>query len=159
MRYLRIINNEVHYPFSLQTLKIENPNTSFPDKIESIGLAEYGIYVVNDVTKPSNENYTKIVNEIEPILTNGQYYQNWLVEDATAEYTESMLQNDINSKWNQIRVIRNQYLSDCDWTQLPDSPLSEQKKSEWSIYRQELRDITSQPDPFNIVWPTKPENN
>ena len=109
MRYLRIINNEVHYPFSLQTLKIENPNTSFPDKIESIGLAEYGIYVVNDVTKPSNENYTKIVNEIEPILTNGQYYQNWLVEDATAEYTESMLQNDINSKWNQIRVIRNQY--------------------------------------------------
>lgn len=29
--------------------------------------------------------------------------------------------------------------------------------NDWCDYRQALRDITNQPDPFNIVWPTKPE--
>jgi hypothetical protein len=156
MRYIRIINEEINYPFSLQTLKIEYPNTSFPEKLENANLEEYGVYSVNDVTKPSHQNYTKIVNETTPILTNGQYYQNWVVEDAPIEYTESMLQNDIDSKWNQIRVTRNTYLSDCDWTQLPDSPLTTEKKGEWTAYRQALRDITLQEDPFNIIWPTKP---
>ena len=157
MRYLRIINDEIHYPFSLQTLKMEYPNTSFPEKIENTNLEEYNIYLVNEIVKPSDENFTKIINESTPILINGQYYQNWIVEDAPIEYTESMIQNKIDNKWSQIRPIRNQYLSDCDWTQLPDSPLTTEKKLEWSTYRQALRDVTSQEDPFNIVWPIKPE--
>ena len=157
MRYLRIINDEIHYPFSLQTLKMEYPNTSFPEKIENTNLEEYSIYLVNEIVKPSDENFTKIINESTPILINGQYYQNWIVEDAPIEYTESMIQNKIDNKWSQIRSVRNQYLSDCDWTQLPDSPLTTEKKAEWSTYRQALRDVTSQEDPFNIVWPIKPE--
>jgi hypothetical protein len=28
---------------------------------------------------------------------------------------------------------------------------------EWIAYRQALRDITDQQDPFNIIWPIKPE--
>jgi hypothetical protein len=59
--------------------------------------------------------------------------------------------------WEDIRKQRNKLLLESDWTQLSDSPLSPEKKTEWSVYRQELRDITSQPDPNNIVWPTKPE--
>jgi hypothetical protein len=58
--------------------------------------------------------------------------------------------------WENIRVQRNELLLESDWTQLSDSPLSEEKKIEWQTYRQELRDITSQQDPFNIIWPTKP---
>jgi hypothetical protein len=156
MRYLRIINEEIHYPFSLQTLRMEYPNTSFPEKLDNINLIDYDIYVVNEVSRPSHENYTKIVNELTPSLVNGVYQQNWLVEDAPIEYTESMIQNDIDSKWTQIRTTRNQYLVESDWTQLPDSPLTTEKKAEWTTYRQELRDITLQEDPFNIVWPTKP---
>ena len=30
------------------------------------------------------------------------------------------------------------------------------KRGEWETYRQELRDITTQPDPFNITWPSIP---
>jgi hypothetical protein len=29
-------------------------------------------------------------------------------------------------------------------------------KEVWAAYRQALRDVTLQPDPFNIVWPTPP---
>jgi hypothetical protein len=41
-------------------------------------------------------------------------------------------------------------LKDCDWTQLADSPVN---KTAWAAYRQALRDITAQSDPFNIEWP------
>ena len=34
--------------------------------------------------------------------------------------------------------------------------LSEKRRQQWQAYRQALRDITEQPDPFNIVWPETP---
>lgn len=58
--------------------------------------------------------------------------------------------------WNIIRTDRNKKLSNLDWTQILDSPLNEQKRAEFKIYRQNLRDITNQKDPFNITWPIEP---
>jgi hypothetical protein len=52
--------------------------------------------------------------------------------------------------WANIRARRNTLLADCDWTQLPDAPVD---AAAWAVYRQELRDITTQADPFNIIWP------
>lgn len=157
MRYLRLVNGEIHYPYSLQALIKEFPNTSFPERLENINLIDYNIHSVSEVAKPSHQNYTKIVNELVPTLVNGQYYQNWLVEDAPTEYTESMIQNEIDKQWDVVRTTRNQYLLESDWTQLRDTPFTENKRGEWVQYRQALRDITTQTDPFNIVWPTKPE--
>ena len=59
------------------------------------------------------------------------------------------------TQWPIVRAERNRKLQACDWTQLSDIPL--EKKMLWETYRQELRDITNQPDPFNLIWPTKPE--
>lgn len=62
---------------------------------------------------------------------------------------------------NEARVIRNELLVRSDWTQLPDSPLSDSDKSDWQTYRQSLRDITGTIEGLSsldeIVWPTKPE--
>lgn len=151
MKYLRIVNGHVIYPYELIKLKEDYPNTSFPENFNQLVFDDYDIYLVNliDISNDYTKNYT----ESTPILVDGEYYQNWVVSDASSEEIEQR----INGQWLVIRRQRNEYLSECDWTQLPDSPLSEQKKSEWSIYRQELRDITSQLDPFNIVWPTKPQ--
>lgn len=55
-----------------------------------------------------------------------------------------------------LRSTRNTLLTDSDWTQLDDSPLSEEKKTEWKNYRQILRDLTDLDDLTSIVWPTKP---
>lgn len=63
------------------------------------------------------------------------------------------LDRRIESRWNAVRSQRNQLLQESDWTQLPDSPVD---KTVWATYRQELRDITDQEDPFNIVWPVDP---
>ena len=58
------------------------------------------------------------------------------------------------TEWPLIRAERDRLLLACDWTQLPDVPLA--TKAVWASYRQALRDITLQSDPFNITWPTSP---
>lgn len=58
------------------------------------------------------------------------------------------------TEWPIVRSERDRRLQASDWTQLPDVPLS--TKEAWAIYRQALRDITLQPDPFNITWPVAP---
>jgi len=42
----------------------------------------------------------------------------------------------------KLREIRNNLLRDSDWSQLPDSALSEEDVASWVAYRQALRDIT-----------------
>lgn len=59
--------------------------------------------------------------------------------------------------WQDIRDKRNKLLLSCDWTHCGDSVLSDEKKMEWKVYRQSLRDITSTYEtPSDVVWPTPP---
>ena len=58
------------------------------------------------------------------------------------------------AQWEVVRSERKRLLQASDWTQLPDVPID--TKDAWAAYRQALRDVTDQPDPFNIVWPTAP---
>jgi hypothetical protein len=56
-----------------------------------------------------------------------------------------------------VKSVRDGLLYESDWTQIPNSPLTEQKQQEWAVYRQELRDVSSQSGyPYNVVWPTQP---
>lgn len=57
-----------------------------------------------------------------------------------------------------VRMRRDALLSKCDWTQIPNGPLSTEKQAQWSAYRQALRDITEQAGfPFNVVYPQAPQ--
>ena len=56
-------------------------------------------------------------------------------------------------EWKSVRAERNAKLAKCDWTQLSDAPVD---AAAWAVYRQALRDITTQANPFNIVWPAEP---
>lgn len=83
-------------------------------------------------------------------------------ENEVVEYqTKRKLTNDdmweqTQNAWGNIRSRRNIELVESDWTQLSDTPFTTEEKEEWRLYRQALRDITLQPDPFNIIWPVKP---
>tara|TARA_A100001015_G_C14835356_1_gene650282 strand:- start:157 stop:396 length:240 start_codon:yes stop_codon:yes gene_type:complete len=48
---------------------------------------------------------------------------------------------DIDEILENIRVTRDYRLQMSDWTQMPDSPLSAERKGEWAIYRQALREL------------------
>jgi len=62
----------------------------------------------------------------------------------------------IADAWARLRASRNARLTQCDWTQLPDSPVD---SSAWATYRQALRDLpenTEDPE-GEIEWPSEPE--
>jgi len=57
--------------------------------------------------------------------------------------------------WDAIRNERNFLLTQSDWTQLADAPLSPEQKQAWTAYRQALRDVPSSfATPEEVVWPT-----
>lgn len=66
--------------------------------------------------------------------------------------------NSDSEKWAAVKIIRNQLLKDCDWTQLPDAVMSIEEKTAWQEYRQALRDL---PQAFNspddVMFPSQPE--
>ena len=67
--------------------------------------------------------------------------------------------HDTTAEMAILRGHRDQLLSDCDWTQLPDAGLTQPEKDAWTQYRQALRDLpanTTNSDPALVVWPTPP---
>ncbi|EII3125342.1 tail fiber assembly protein [Vibrio parahaemolyticus] len=60
-------------------------------------------------------------------------------------------------KWAEIRKYRDHLISETDWTQMPDAPLSSAQKTEFANYRQALRDVPNNAgDPDDVEWPEKP---
>jgi len=112
-------------------------------------LISSSIYcVVDSNSYPSSSEYHDVI-EVTPTQSGSVYVRTYSVVDLTAEEIAQVNQ----SRWDYLREKRDKLLSETDYMALQDTPtLSE----EWSTYRQSLRDITNQPDPFNITWPTKP---
>lgn len=73
----------------------------------------------------------------------------------------SVLWVDLRSSgdvWVDVRAKRDGILNDTDWMVLRSMERSTPLSVGWRSYRQALRDITDQPDPFNISWPTPPSS-
>ena len=68
-------------------------------------------------------------------------------EIAALQPTSEQLAEDARAK-------RNTLLAASDWTQVIDAPVNQ---AAWAVYRQALRDITSQAGfPTTIDWPVEP---
>lgn len=149
MSFVKIENGSVvQYPYSYRQLLFDNPSTSFPETMPNERLAEWGVFPVLSVTVPQI-NYTQNVQELNPEQIDGIWTQKWEVTNASQEEKDQRLAD----QWASVRAERNNLLYQSDWTQLPDAPVNAQT---WATYRQQLRDITLQQDPYNITWPTTP---
>jgi hypothetical protein len=115
-------------------------------------------------------------SNIEQQLQSGEFYIEGFANDAT-QYIDNKQIVNMPSKPNEFSEFdyqtknwvsnyaladsiakqkRSGLLIESDWTQLPDVSIS--TKQTWAVYRQTLRDITSQSGyPYSVIWPTKPE--
>lgn len=120
-----------------------------PQLVEPHG---YGIFEFTQPPKP--ERYQKLKQLPPQRNTYGFWMQQWGTEPMTPE--EIAAADDIESF--RVRELRSRKLLESDWTQLPDAPLTAEKRLEWTQYRHQLRDITQQPEfPWAVMWPNKPE--
>ena len=83
----------------------------------------------------------------------GEFVSVVQVESLTAEEIQAAK----DSAMAQLRSTRNQLLTSCDWTQIPDCTIP--KKAEWATYRQTLRDFpaTVSDARATITWPHNPD--
>ena len=103
---------------------------------------------------------------------NGDWVQRFIARDMFADTTdedgvtttkaehEAAYQATLDARTAEgYRTKRNKLLADTDWTQMNDSPLSNENKTAWSTYRQELRDISdldAWPNLADDDWPVAP---
>lgn len=147
--YAQLIDGAVAaYPVDVRQA---HPNTSFPAAWPG-GEVDGMVYVLVAYVAPPVVDYTQTVTEGTPAQIDGVWSQVWTVAPASQDVIDQRLA----AQWAVVRADRNQRLASCDWTQLPDSPLSAEVKSQWATYRQALRDVTQQSNPFAIMWPTAP---
>jgi hypothetical protein len=114
---------------------------------------------------PSSDFYLQGEHVIEGIANDAlQYIQEGEVIDMPPKPGEFYAFDYDNKQWIAdtasadiaAKAQRNALLLASDWTQLADIPLN--TKQIWIEYRQQLRDITTQPNyPFEIIWPTPPQ--
>ena len=156
--FIQIVNGEpTGFPVTNENLRMLIPqNVSLPPYPVTADVLPFGfaVYEFAQVPTPAPTEF-KVVEEGAPAWTNdeirGDYVtQVWNVRDMTTDEVAVA----IEEQWERVRAQRNQKLAECDWTQLPDAPVD---AAAWAAYRQELRDITTQTDPFNITWPQEPE--
>ena len=126
------------------------PNTSFPASGPDAEFLEANSCMTVTVWKQYDQLTEKLVSVAPYIEDNTVYTID--VEPLTPEE----IAFNTESQWSKIRSQRDTLLAACDWTQLPDVPLDTEQKQAWVTYRQALRDVTSQADPYNIEWPVAP---
>ena len=138
------------FPYSIGDLRRDNPNTSYPRNPSDAVLASWNVFPVTDKPTPDYNPATQNCNQVNPTLIDGKWVMTWAVTPATPD----QIAERTKSKVAEVRQQRNELLSACDWTQLPDAPVL---AAPWAAYRQELRDVTAQAGfPWNVVWPVKP---
>lgn len=145
--YVKASNQTVEkFPYTIGDLRKDNPNVSFPKHPQPELLAEWGVYPVKAGDIPATAPNEIAEQNEQPTYQNGEWILEYTVRDMDASEIERI--SDL------VRAERNARLSECDWTQLPDAPLTDAEKASWAAYRQDLRDITDQAEfPFNVQWP------
>ena len=144
MNYAILDGTTVKQTGSIKTLF---PNTSFPKSgPNSQFIADNNIVELVETlsyTSPSQK-----LSKVDAYVNNGKAYT--VKVELTTSEEQTVL---INNKWIEIRYERLDKLQETDWRASSDLILSD----DWKTYRQALRDITTQSDPFNITWPTSPD--
>ena len=125
--------------FPNTSFSITGPNADFLTENNVVELVENLSY-----TTP-----TQKLSTVDAYVEGGKAY-NVRVENTTADEQTEL----INQKWIQIRELRNEILKDTDWRASSDLTLSD----DWKTYRQALRDVPTQSDPYNITWPSAPSS-
>ena len=141
--YVKAENGEVvKFPYSIEDLRSENPNISFPENMTDEALSSYNVFpVFEERNNASTDLKTERITE-SIVFEDGVWKQ---------KYNKVSLSNEEAAQ--RVRNHRDSLLRRTDWTALSDVTMS----TEMATYRQALRDITDQEGfPLSVTWPTAP---
>ena len=139
----------IRHIFDVEPTQWDADNYCYARRLTEEQVERFGVHKKQIVTPPYHEPATQSLDEGPALLIDGVWTQNYIVTDLSADESAAK----VGSQWNVIRAERNKLLVESDWTQLPDAPVD---AAAWATYRQALRDITTEANPFAIIWPESP---
>lgn len=143
------------------------PNTGFPAQLTADIISDFGGDVVLEGPQASGGTVYQYSQRqgVEQIdgkwftkYVLGPLFEDYTKEDGTvitaaeAEAAYKAVKDEEQAK--AVRQQRGEKLKETDWTQVADTPVD---KALWAVYRQALRDVTTQEGfPWDITWPKEP---
>ena len=152
-------------------IRAANPNMSLPRVWKSATLDALDLDPVLKSPAATTTAYQTSVRDGVVQDANGNWVENYVARDMFQDTTEdgvtttkaeheAAYQAGLDAKVAEgHRTTRNKLLADSDWTQMNDSPLTNEVKTAWATYRQELRDMSdlaSWPNIADDDWPVEP---
>ena len=141
----------IRHIFDVEPTQWDADNYCYVRGLTDEQVVHFGVHKKQIVTPPYHDPATQNLEEGPALLIDGVWTQNYIVTDLSADESAAK----VGAQWNVIRAERNKLLVESDWTQLPDAPVD---AAAWATYRQALRDVTNQANPFAIVWPESPSS-
>ena len=141
------LTNGTPAKYTLGQLRRDNPQISFPKSIPDDLLASYDVYPYSRPAVPEYDSLAWRLIDDEFVNVNGAWILPYKLEALPLEDAQ-----------RNVRSRRDSLLAECDWVVIMHTEKGTNIPMEWEVYRQALRDITSQEGfPFNVTWPTPPE--
>lgn len=145
----------IHYIATIEDSQVKSLRLTTGDN-PAEGLQEDGTTIVHIDFPIENR-----MHFIETNYWDGEWKERPKAPNTLSSWDGEKWTWDHEELMTQIRGVRNTLLAKSDWTQMPDSPLSEDDKVYWQIYREELRDLSFVKEGVSNVddveWPTRPE--
>jgi len=114
------------------------------------------VKVSEEMSLQNLDNYTWKIDRDPQWLARSERpagYYDWNLGTNSWDLNSEALMGTLRQKRDNVLVL-------CDWTQIPDAPLTDSKKAEWRTYRQALRDLPANNSSVafltEVVWPTPP---
>jgi len=140
-----IIENNTNLVIFSTTNEISVLNSHYAVGGISVGYAVDGAYTIENA-EPPQFYYDNCYSYVDGV---------WTIVDQ--QIYDANYQQAYNAAAKPIIEKRDGLLYASDWTQIPNNPLTPTQQQSWTVYRQELRDITKQTNyPWNVVFPNKP---
>lgn len=153
-----------------------NPNTSLPRVWKQATLDALNLDAVLRSPAATTTAYQTSARDGVVQDANGNWVEKYIARDMFADTTETdddgnvvtttkaqheaAYQSRLDAKVaDSNRTTRNNLLEASDWTQMNDSPLTNEAKTAWATFRQELRgltDVDSWPNLSEDDWPVSP---
>lgn len=136
----------------ITNLQAAFPNVSLPAGLSADDFDALEIDPVLASPQPDATRYQFARRDGVELDAKGNWVERWRLEDMAPEQVAAI---DAR-QWEAVRAERNAQLAASDWIVTRSAEAGVPVPTGWRTYRQALRDVTGQPDPFAIVWPTPP---
>ena len=154
----------------VQTTVQDDAPYVFISFVETLGnmVVRAGTTMAQRITDIEHSQPNTIIRETTPEIAQRQLPAYWDATDGIVplpsapspshyfDYVELQWIPDVSEAWRLVRKKRDSLLTATDWRATRSVVENRRMHPDWAAYQQALRDITTQNDPANILWPEEP---